>query len=296
VAGSFGLRFYAGAPLKTADGHKLGTICVIDRAPRQITSEELQTLADLASVVVDELELRLAARRQAERLEQTRSDFVVTAAHQLRTPLASVYGAAKTLARAPGQLDDLQRELLGIVESQAERLNEIVEEILIAAQLDQGQTPFSREILDPAEIAATALELAKTSATPRHALTLTLRQPLPKLQADGARLRQVLSSLLDNAIKYSPDGGQIELEVDSRPGGVRFHVHDQGIGVAAGDQARIFGKFVRLDPMLSSGIGGSGLGLHIVRTFLERMGGSLSVASARSKGSTFTGELLSATG
>jgi signal transduction histidine kinase len=105
------------------------------------------------------------------------------------------------------------------------------------------------------------------------------------------RLRQVLANLLENAIKYSPDGGRIELEVDARPGRVRFHVHDEGIGVAHADQTRIFDKFVRVDPMLTSGIAGTGLGLHIARSFVEHMGGALSVSSVEGRGSTFTAEL-----
>jgi signal transduction histidine kinase len=291
VAGDFGLRFYAGAPLKTAEGHRLGTICVIDRKPREITAEEAETLSDLASVVVDELELRLAARREASRLEQTRSDFVVTAAHELRTPLTAVFGAAKTLARSSDELSDLQQELVRMIESQSERLNEIVERVLTAAQLDQGALPFAREILDGEEVARAAIAAVGATATPGHELTLTVRAPLPKVRADGMRLRQVLANLLENAIKYSPEGGRIELEVDARPGRVRFHVHDEGIGVAHADQTRIFDKFVRVDPMLTSGIAGTGLGLHIARSFVEHMGGALSVSSVEGRGSTFTAEL-----
>jgi signal transduction histidine kinase len=294
VAGEFGLRFYAGAPLKTADGHNLGTICVIDRAPREITPEESATLSDLACVVVDELELRLAARREADRLEQTRSDFVVTAAHELRTPLTAVFGAAKTLARSSSDFNGLQRDLVEMIETQSERLNEIVEKVLTAAQLDQGQLPFAREILDPAEIAAAAISAAKATASPSHTLALTVREPLPKVQTDGMRLRQLLANLLENAIKYSPEGGRVELEVESRSGRVRFHVHDEGIGIAVEHQSRIFDKFVRVDPMLVSGIAGTGLGLHIASKFLQHMGGALSVSSMPGKGSTFTAELPAA--
>jgi signal transduction histidine kinase len=291
VAGELGLRFYAGAPLRTREGHKLGTICVIDRVPRAITAEETETLADLAGIVVDELELRLAARREAARLEQTRSDFVTTAAHELRTPLTAVFGAAKTLARESSELPALQRELVAMIESQSARLSEIVDKVLTAAQLAEGRLPFAREILDPRLVAAAALEAARVSATPRHVLTLDMPEQLPRIQADDMRLRQVLANLLDNAIKYSPDGGRIELAVEVRPGRVRFHVHDEGMGIPVDQRERIFDKFVRLDPRLTSGIGGTGLGLHIARTFMERMGGSLSVSSVSGSGTTFIAEL-----
>jgi signal transduction histidine kinase len=291
VAGELGLRFYAGAPLKTREGHNLGTICVIDRVPRAITAEETETLADLAGIVVDELELRLAARREANRLEQTRTDFVTTAAHELRTPLTAVFGAAKTLARTSSELPELQRELVSMIETQSERLGEIVDKVLTAAQLAEGRLPFAREILDPRALAAAALEAARGTATPRHVLTLDTPEQLPRVQGDGMRVRQVLGNLLDNAIKYSPDGGRIDLEVEVRPGRVRFHVHDEGMGIPVEERERIFDKFVRLDARLTSGIGGTGLGLHIARTFMERMGGSLSVSSVSGRGTTFTAEL-----
>jgi signal transduction histidine kinase len=291
VAGELGLRFYAGAPLKTSDGFNLGTICVIDHVPREITPEETETLTDLAGIVVDELELRLAARREAERLEQTRSDFVVTAAHELRTPLTAVFGAAKTLSRASVDLPAAQRELVSMIETQSERLNEIVEKVLTAAQLAEGRLPFARELLDPAEIAEAALAAAKATATDAHVLELDMPERLPKIQADSMRLRQVLANLLENAIKYSPGGGRIELSVDARPGRICFHVHDEGIGIPAEESMRIFDKFVRLDPLMNTGVAGTGLGLHIARSFMERMGGSLSVSSVSGRGATFTAEL-----
>ena len=293
VAGEFGLRFYAGAPLKTRDGHNLGTICVIDREPRAITAEETATLADLASIVVDELELRLAARRESERLEQTRADFVVTASHELRTPLTAVYGAAKTLARTAQSAGGLERELIELIETQSERLGDIVQKILLAAQLENSELPLRLELHDADEIARRSLDLVRPLST-RHRFELELHDDLPPVIADETHLRQALVNLLENAIKYSPDGGRVALELEARGGRVRFLVHDEGIGIPAGDQRRIFDRFVRLDPELTSGISGTGLGLSITRDLVVRMGGSLTVSSLPGRGSTFAVELPAA--
>ena len=107
-------------------------------------------------------------------------------------------------------------------------------------------------------------------------------------------LRQALVNLLENAVKYSPDGGRVALELEARGGRLRFLVHDEGIGIPAADQRRIFDRFVRLDPQLTGGISGTGLGLPITRDFVARMGGSLTVSSLPGRGSTFTVELPAA--
>jgi signal transduction histidine kinase len=112
--------------------------------------------------------------------------------------------------------------------------------------------------------------------------------------ADETHLRQALVNLLENAVKYSPDGGRVALELEARGGRLRFLVHDEGIGIPAADQRRIFDRFVRLDPQLSGGVSGTGLGLHITRGFVARMGGSLTVSSLPGRGSTFVVELPSA--
>jgi signal transduction histidine kinase len=114
--------------------------------------------------------------------------------------------------------------------------------------------------------------------------------PVPVL-ADPERLEQVLDALLENAVRYSPAGGAIAVAVEARAGGGRIAISDPGIGIAAADHERIFGKFERVDPQLGSGIAGNGLGLYIARDLVERMAGRISVESAPGRGSTFAFEL-----
>jgi two-component system phosphate regulon sensor histidine kinase PhoR len=114
---------------------------------------------------------------------------------------------------------------------------------------------------------------------------------LEPVVADSDKLRQVLLNLVDNAVKYSPSGGRVQVSVAARDGGVRIAVSDEGIGIAPLEQRRIFGKFYRVDPELARGVGGTGLGLYICRELVRRMGGRVTVSSEEGKGSTFVVDL-----
>jgi two-component system phosphate regulon sensor histidine kinase PhoR len=226
------------------------------------------------------------------RLEQMRSDFVATVSHELRTPLASIHGAAATLATRGGELGPaLHKRLHSILVEQSERLSELVEQILLAAQLDSGGLRVERERFDAAVLARKVI----ASSRPRipAGLTVSLAAPLevPPALGDEERARHVLGNLLDNAIKYSPDGGRIDVIVAPQDGRLRFTVRDQGLGIPAGEQERIFEKFYRLDAGMTRGVGGSGLGLYICRELVERMDGRIWVSSQPGAGSSFSFEL-----
>ena len=224
-------------------------------------------------------------------LEKTRSDFVATASHELRTPLAAVYGAVRTLRRDDVQLSDFDRaQFLEMIESEATRLARIVDQILLAGQLDADAVELELTDCDPAEVAAGVIESAETHLPGSISLSLDADEP-PQIACDPNKLRQVLVNLVDNAVKYSPGGGEVLLRVRSDNGSCRIEVLDHGLGIPAGEQTRIFEKFYRLDPQQTQGVGGSGLGLYICRELVERMDGRLSVESEPGKGSRFTLEL-----
>jgi signal transduction histidine kinase len=124
---------------------------------------------------------------------------------------------------------------------------------------------------------------------------LVLPEAVGPMHGDADRLRQVLINLLDNAVKYSPDGGRVEVRVEQNGSLVRFAVRDEGLGIPHGEQQRIFGKFYRLDPQLTRGVGGTGLGLYICRELVRRMEGRLTVTSTEGGGSTFFVDLPAAT-
>ncbi len=222
-------------------------------------------------------------------LERMRSEFVATAAHELRTPLAAIYGAVRTIRRTDYALPESAREeFLEMIESESERLRYLMEQLLATAQLDRASLQLSTAPVDLGELCAAVVDAASVRLPETIRLALSMPPTPVVVEADGDRLRQAIENLLDNAVKYSPDGGVVEVRVESRSGRGLVRVSDEGIGIPPDQQARIFEKFYRLDPSMTRGVGGSGLGLYIIRELVTLMGGEVSVESTLGSGSTFT--------
>jgi two-component system phosphate regulon sensor histidine kinase PhoR len=229
---------------------------------------------------------------EERRLEQMRSDFVATVSHELRTPLASIHGAVLTLRKRGAELEPaLNDRLLAIVNDQSERLSELVEQILLAAQLDSGGLQFVREHFDAEDLARGVIETSQPRIPSGVTVELAAPRVLPSVLGDPAKTRRILSNLLDNAVKYSPDGGRIDVIIALQGDRLRFTVRDEGLGIPPGEQERIFEKFYRLDAAMSRGVGGSGLGLYICRELARGMNGRIWVTSEPGAGSTFSFEL-----
>lgn len=225
-------------------------------------------------------------------LDKMKSDFVSTVSHELRTPLAAIYGAALTLQRGDLPLQPDQRsDLLTVIASEAERLARIVNDILWASRLEAENVQITIESCDAAEIAATVLQAARLHVPDTVELALEAPAGLPPLAADPDKVRQVLSNLIDNAVKYSPDGGRVDVRLHGEHGALTFVVTDSGLGIPPAEQERIFEKFYRLDPDLTRGVGGTGLGLYICRELVRRMDGRIWVDSRVGDGSVFHVEL-----
>ena len=225
-------------------------------------------------------------------LEVLKADFIATVSHELRTPLSAVHGAAKTLQRRDVTLDDEVRDrLLAVISEQGDRLAQLVEDVLLASQIDSHQLVLAADEVDAYEVAWGVVVAARTHAPPTVELDVVAVPPVPPVAADVAKLRQVLANLISNAIKYSPDGGRIEARLEPVDGKVRFVVSDEGIGIPAHEQERIFEKFYRVDPHMTRGVSGTGLGLYICRELIQRMHGTIWVESRRGGGSSFFVEL-----
>jgi len=224
------------------------------------------------------------------RLEDLRSQFVATISHELRTPLASLHGAAITLREhdLPTQTQD---DLLDMIAEQSNRLANLVEEILVAGQLDSGSLRVVADTFDAEDLVRGVVMVARSRVGEETTIEVAMDPVVPKVHGDGERTRQVLLNLLDNAIKYSPSGGRIEVGLSAVGDQLRFSVQDQGLGIPLGEQERIFDKFYRLDPDQRGGIGGTGLGLYICRELVRSMHGRIWVESDAGGGTTFAFEL-----
>ena len=232
---------------------------------------------------------------EGRQLEELKADFIATASHELRTPLAAVYGAAQTLLRHDFALDEAGRDrFISLIAEESERLGRIVNEILLANQLDSGRVDLGSEPFDPVELIERAVEAARAHAPSEISVDPVAPDSVPLVAADRDKVRQVIVNLIENAMKYSPDGGRIEVglqlgQADEET--VIFYVKDEGIGIPSNELARIFEKFYRLDPQMTRGIGGTGLGLYICSELVHRMGGNIWVESSEGQGSTFLLEL-----
>ena len=222
------------------------------------------------------------------RLEELKASFIATASHELRTPLAAVYGAAQTLLRHDFALDEGGRDrFVSLIADESERLGRIVNEILLASQLDAGRLDLEAEPFDAAELVERVVEATRAYAPPGVHVEGRVRDDLPLVEADRDKVRQVLVNLVENAIKYSPDGGRVELGVESQEENVLFQVRDEGLGIPSEEQSRVFEKFYRVDPHMTRGVGGTGLGLYICNELVGRMGGHIWLESKAGEGSTF---------
>ena len=224
-------------------------------------------------------------------VEQVKSDFVSTVSHELRTPLTSIYGFAETLLRQDVVFgEEEQQTFLRYIASESQRLTTIVDTLLNVARLDTGDLKVNLADTDVREVVGQVLDTVRVANG--HKVVLDIPDaPLPA-RADVEKLRQVFSILVDNAIRYSPDGGTIRVGAAMRDDTLEVTVSDEGIGIPQADQEQIFRKFYRgADAELRVGAGGTGLGLFIARGLVTAMGGRIWVASREGEGSSFSFEL-----
>ena len=257
--------------------------------PLEVDGKELWV--SIAGVAVQDGTVYAFRDMTEERLlEQMRQDLVATVSHELRTPLAAIYGSAETIRRSDIELnDELRDRLIRTIAEESGRLTQIVNDLLVASNPER--LDLSLEECDARVLAEGVVETARLQLPEGVSVDIRAPKQLPAVVADPQHLRQVLTNLVDNAIKYSPDGGPVRLSLRRQDGYVRFAVQDEGLGIPRAEQERIFEKFYRLDPEMTRGVGGTGLGLYICRALVQQLHGRIWVTSQEGKGSTFFVEL-----
>ncbi len=224
------------------------------------------------------LQAEQEARSTAEAALKIREEFLWIASHELRTPVATLKGSAQLLSRwhVRGYAEPHRVEkTLFVIERAADQLTALIGNLLDVARLKSGALPVEKRELDLCQVVTDWVEWAQNQFEETHLFSASLANPPCSVLADRERLDQVMANLLENAVKYSPQGGTVALSLDEAEGGWQLAVSDQGIGVPAGSEEHIFEPFGRASNALSSHIPGMGLGLHICREIVTAHGGRI---------------------
>jgi signal transduction histidine kinase len=221
-----------------------------------------------------------------------KSDFVATVSHELRTPLTSIYGFAETLLRGDVEFSDAERRtFLGYIASESERLINIVDDLLNVARLETGTLRLNIARTDVGEVVNETVARVAEHVDGDFRFDVAVPGGSIFVRADREKLTQIVMNLLDNAVKFSPEGGRIAVSARRRSDTAEIRIEDQGIGIARSDQQRIFTKFYRAEDAAQHSPQGTGLGLFLARGLLAAMGGHIWVESKEGEGSMFVCEL-----
>ncbi len=250
---------------------------IASRAARQLTDRNRRLSTLLAREQETVAELR--------ELSRMKGDFAAAASHELRTPLTAILGYIRTLRRPEFAADPVARgEFLSAAEQQGNRLLRLIRRLLTSSRLENEEPVLDLEPVDLRE-----LVLAVRDELPGgERIALDLPVGMPPAETDRKRMQEVLVELLDNAIKYSPDGGPVELGARLEEGELRLWVRDHGVGIPPDAGERVFDRFYQADQSSTRRFGGMGLGLYLVRALVGELGGAVSVRSEAGRGSTFT--------
>ena len=246
------------------------------------TSDEVAHLARTLNAMLDRIRSGVAQQRR----------LVDDASHELRTPLAAMRAELDVSLRAD-DLNPAARDVLESVRDEVDRLARTVDDLLTLASVDQGRLELATEDVDLAEIAERAGDALRPLAA-RRSIAIHVNRSPAAISGDPERLRQAFGNLIDNAIKFSPDGGAVEVRTSAANGTARVTVADEGPGVAEADRERIFERFFRADASRTRTTAGSGLGLSIARDIAEAHGGRIRFEPRAPRGSEFSVELPTA--
>jgi signal transduction histidine kinase len=288
---ALGLRSRVVAPILSA-AETIGALSVVRREPGAFSDGEIELLGLLGRLVgsaIQNIRAYEAERTTVEelrRLSALRADFVSLVSHELRSPMASVIGSARTLEQRWRELTPEQREsFLALIAHETSRLAELIGDVLDTSRIEAGTFSYSFDDVDLARLVRDSAAAAEHGQD-EVAVDAVVREPLPAVRGDRDRLRQVLVNLIDNAVKYSSPGDRVRVQAEHTDGRVVIEVRDNGPGISQEHQRLIFEKFGRAH-VGEHAKPGTGLGLFIARSIAEAHGGALEVRSAPGRGATF---------
>ncbi len=283
VIATGGIRFYAGAPLKTKEGFIVGTLCVIDVKPNQASAEQLDMLQTLSSVIVDELELRRAAKKALS----VQSDLINSVVHDLKNPLASISLGAELVKEDPRDLQMVQslaKTIIRNVHNMESRINNLLD----LSRIENGALRMQFEKLDIWEIVEFAADTLRLQALKKKQRITLNKFNTFVIKGDKKSMIEVFENIFGNAVKYSEPGSEIVISAAFDKDKITIECRDQGQGLDQHDLEKIFSKFAKLSSIPTSAESSHGLGLFIVKTLVELNRGNVWVESkGKDRGSSF---------
>ncbi|MFH1015466.1 MAG: ATP-binding protein [Chloroflexota bacterium] len=274
-------------------GRYIGTLIMFSfKNPQAFTESDrrlIQGISDYVAIAIERAELAREAQeaRALHEADRLRSQFISSVSHELRTPLAKIKGYSTSLLREDAHWDkETQQEFLQTIDEKTDELLDLIDKILESAKLEAGALKLVKEPVLIPRLAQKIVEDA-ASRTKSHRFTLKFASSFPVVEADFRCLEQVLRNLVENAVKYSPEGGDVTIGGEVKEDRVVIAVSDEGIGIPSEYQEKVFERFYRVANPLTRRISGSGLGLSIVKGHVEAHGGRVWLESRMAKGSTF---------
>jgi len=278
------------------EGRGVGSIAVLRQPPHPMTGKDLallKTFADQAVIAIQNVRQFREIQQKSRELEiasQHKSEFLANMSHELRTPLNAIIGFSEVLLeRMFGELNEKQDDYLKDIHSSGRHLLSLINDILDLSKVEAGRMELEPARFDVPTAIGNAMTLVRERAQ-RHgiALGIDVAAEVGEIVADERKFKQILLNLLTNAVKFTPDGGRVEVRAHREPGQLVVAVHDTGIGIAPEDQEAVFEEFRQVGRDYTNKQEGTGLGLALTRRFVELHGGTIRVDSEPGKGSTFT--------
>ncbi|AXG74831.1 GAF domain-containing protein [Flavobacterium arcticum] len=277
-----GIRFYAGAPLKSPEGHNMGTICVVDSIPRETTEEQLGMLKTLSRIIIDKLENKLRYNKGIK----SQINLMNIALHEIKNPLASINLANDILIKDISKKD----KMTTMIKSSVSRIQSKLADLLKQSEEEENSDVIlAIEPVDLNEVFTKTLNNFELLASrKRQSIELNCECNLPTINADKAKISDVMHNLVSNAIKYSYKGATISIMARKIDEVVEIEVRDEGQGLDDDDMKKLFTKFAKLSSKPTGKETSSGLGLSISKSFIELHNGTISaISDGKDKGTSF---------